>query len=522
MRTTRSEASLNHHHSSRLTISGSVASFQGSENSATTRSPTTTTTTTTTNNGSNINNNHTTASCSDPNCNGSCVEKVNEIQLGNLNNNIISVELWDTNNNHDNNNNNKANSNKSSKQRNLTINPTAMVIPNYHPHHFHRDFHEEEHHLKPHNDTEHLNSLEHQDHHHEDEHHDIENQNVKKGPIQRLKDRYLGFEQHLLNRSTFKRDNQFRSQLELITAIDEHCDHVLHTYSSFRLFILSIMGGVYVAIGTLFATLISSDLSSKSMQKFMVGIGFVGGFTMIIFSKSILFTEVNISVFVHMFKNDLIGVVRRSIMKYLGSIFSSCRDHHLRIHRPHKSIKVMTLLNSLKLWIISIIGNITGTLLMATILAAALVFWDNASVIQAFANLTKHKTHNFSQFGVAGWFSCVLSGCMANFMIGTATLLASSATTIIGKILSLAFPIIAFACMGVQHSPANVGYFSHTFIWAGMYGNSTQIPITPEIEYVLHEIGPVDSIVWNLIPAAIGNAIGGFCLAFLFVFIFIK
>lgn len=176
-----------------------------------------------------------------------------------------------------------------------------------------------------------------------------------------LIDKYLSFEQHLLRRSDKKRDNQYRTQLELITAIDEHCDSVLHTYSWFRLFILSLMGGVYVAIGTLTSGLIASDVTSKAFQRFMIGVAFVGAFTMIIFSRSILFTEVNISVSVHLFKSDLIGIIRRSFYWVFNSIFTCCKNHmHVKIRRI-KSIKLMTLLYSLRLWGIAIIGNVLGT-----------------------------------------------------------------------------------------------------------------------------------------------------------------
>ncbi|EFC40617.1 predicted protein [Naegleria gruberi] len=335
--------------------------------------------------------------------------------------------------------------------------------------------------------------------------------------------KYLSFEHHLVSRSAKHRDSEYRSQLELITAIDEHCDSVLHTYSSFRMFILSLMGGIYVSIATLLTGLISSDISSKAMQKFMTGIAFVGGFTMIIFSKSILFTEVNISVSVHLFKNDLIGIIRRSVYWVIKGIFSCFKNHlHIKIRRPHKSIKLITLLNSIKLWSISIVGNILGTVMMSAVLGACFSWYDSQSMVQYLSALTKHKLDIFIERGASGWFSCLLSGMVANFMIGVASLLCTAGTTIIGKILALFFPIIAFAALGVQHAPANVGYFSHIFIWDSMYGNTTNLTITPEINYVMNSVEWYDGLAWNLIPAAIGNALGGFFLAFVFVFVFIK
>ncbi|KAL9651846.1 hypothetical protein ABK040_000194 [Willaertia magna] len=349
----------------------------------------------------------------------------------------------------------------------------------------------------------------------------------KKGVFSYLKRRYLGFEQHLLRRSNFKRDNQFRSQLELITAIDDHCDHVIHSYSSFRLFILAITGGVYISIGILFAMLVSTDIPYGALQKFMVGIAFVGCFTMIIFSKSILFTEVNISVPIHMFKNDIIGMTRRSFLKLFRAC-TSCFTSHLDeivIQRPRRNVRLITILHSFKLWGICIVGNVTGSILMSTILNCSLSYNENGSVINTFAKALYHKVIPFKELGALGWFSCVLSGTMANFMIGTATLLATQPTTVVGKIVALAFPILAFASLGVQHAPANVGYFSQILVWKGIFGQHSGheiTPMSPELKYLLDELYWPDVISWNLIPAAIGNAISGIVLSFLFVYIFIK
>jgi len=383
----------------------------------------------------------------------------------------------------------------------------------------------EEHHQETH-ETASLklhHSIDIQDEHHLDEHHkELTHEGQSKNIVTNLKNRYLKFEHNLIQRSEKKKENQYRSQLELMTAIDEHCDSVLHTYSSFRLFLLAIMGGIYLSLGVLFATLISADYTTKSAQKFMVGVGFIGSFAMIIFSKSVLYTEVNISVAVHLMKSDLVGIIRRSIYYVITAITTCFKNHmHIQIRRPHKSISLMTILNSLKLWGISIIGNILGTVLMSAILGASLVFYDNAGTVQSLCATTKHKIDIFMERGTSGWFLCLLSGTVANFMIGTATLLSQAAVTIPGKILGLSFPILAFASLGVQHSPANVAYFSHTFLWRDMFAATTNLTMTHEMQFI-QEFPWWESIIWNLIPAAIGNAVGGFFLAAVLVFIFVK
>ena len=72
-----------------------------------------------------------------------------------------------------------------------------------------------------------------------------------------------------------------------------------------------------------------------------------------------------------------------------------------------------------------------------------------------------------------------------------AAFLATAARTVSGKILGVLFPIIAFVAIGVQHSPANMGYFAIGLIRGGS------------------GIGWGETILWNIVPASLGNIIGG-------------
>ncbi len=97
----------------------------------------------------------------------------------------------------------------------------------------------------------------------------------------------------------------------------------------------------------------------------------------------------------------------------------------------------------------------------------------------------------FRELGTRGWFAVLLSGILGNWLVGMAAFLATAARTVSGKILGILFPIIAFVAIGVQHSPANMGYFSVGLIEGGS------------------GIGWEEAIWWNIVPASIGNIIGG-------------
>ena len=97
----------------------------------------------------------------------------------------------------------------------------------------------------------------------------------------------------------------------------------------------------------------------------------------------------------------------------------------------------------------------------------------------------------FRDLGMEGWFAVLLSAILGNWLVGMAGFLATAARTVFGKILGVLFPIIAFVAIGLQHSPANMGYFSVGLINGGSC------------------IGWGEALFWNILPASLGNIIGG-------------
>ena len=97
----------------------------------------------------------------------------------------------------------------------------------------------------------------------------------------------------------------------------------------------------------------------------------------------------------------------------------------------------------------------------------------------------------FRELGTEGWFAVLLSAILGNWLVGMAAFLATAARTVSGKILGVLFPIIAFVAIGLQHSPANMGYFSLGLINGGS------------------GIGWGEALFWNILPASLGNIIGG-------------
>ena len=88
------------------------------------------------------------------------------------------------------------------------------------------------------------------------------------------------------------------------------------------------------------------------------------------------------------------------------------------------------------------------------------------------------------------WFTVMLKGIGANWCVCLAVWLALSGHSLIEKMAGCWLPVMAFVALGYEHSIANM-----FFIPAGIMAGA--------------EVGITQMLLANLIPATIGNIIGG-------------
>ena len=141
-----------------------------------------------------------------------------------------------------------------------------------------------------------------------------------------------------------------------------------------------------------------------------------------------------------------------------------------------------------RFWGIAYLGNAAGALLVGLMVSGAHLLGDGQE-LRLFEILSEKM--KFRDLGTEGWFAVLISGILGNWLVGMAAFLATAARTVSGKILGVLFPIIAFVAIGAQHSPANMGYFSVGLINGGS------------------GVGWGEVIWWNIVPASLGNIIGG-------------
>jgi formate transporter len=217
-------------------------------------------------------------------------------------------------------------------------------------------------------------------------------------------------------------------------------------------FILSLKAGAFMTFGAVFSVLLVIGIEPKGLVYLLSGLGFATGYAMVFLSGAVLFTEVNVL-----------------LPTYL-------------LQRPNWVQK-----RYLKFWISTYLGNIAGAFF------AALIIMASSSMTPEFSKeldvFLGHKM-GFLENGVWGWFQILLSGIVANWLIGMAAFLTTAARDLLGKIIGTALPVILFVAGNFQHSAANMGYFS--------------LGVLVNHKYTWYEY-----LFLNLIPASIGNIIGG-------------
>ena len=215
--------------------------------------------------------------------------------------------------------------------------------------------------------------------------------------------------------------------------------------------LLSMMGGSFITFGALLSVFLSDGIAIAGPQTLMTAFGFVMGFSMVILTGAALYTEINVIVPV----------------KYLSFSFSS------KLVMFH---------------FICFAGNVAGSLFVACLVSGADLLLESQQIRLSVILVSKLR---LAHKGPGAWFQILVSGILGNWLVGLAAFFAKTARTLPGKIIGLAIPVITFVGVGVQHSPANMGYMNLGLI------------ACPGCEITWSE-----AFLWNIIPAGIGNLIG--------------
>lgn len=242
--------------------------------------------------------------------------------------------------------------------------------------------------------------------------------------------------------------------------------HRLRKLSWGQWFVLAFVGGAFIAAGALFSILLSAGAPEGGARHLMAGLGFSAGFFFVVLSEAALFTEANV---------------------VLPAVLLSGQGR-----RPIGRIAAF--------WLVVFTGNLAGAWAFgqAVHLAQAL----GPDTLSELAHVIESKTAYAREGTAVAWTRALLSGVLANAFVGMAAFFATMGRTIVGKYVPVFLAVTLFVAAGLQHSPANMGYF----------GMAMPAGLGP---------GWGTALGWSIVPAGLGNMIGGaFLVAVPFWYVF--
>lgn len=233
-----------------------------------------------------------------------------------------------------------------------------------------------------------------------------------------------------------------------------------------RTMILSILAGVFIALGAVFSTLVTTGSEiSFGVNRLLGGISFSLGLILVVIGGAELFTGNNLMII------------------------------------PWASKKI-TFNQVLRNWSLVYLGNFAGALLVAM-----MILWSG-HYLMANGVIANHMLDIAVKKCELGFGEALTRGILCNILVCLAIWLSYSTRSFTGKVLAILFPITAFVAAGFEHSVANM-YFVPVGIFVKNMGD-------PQLwEMIQTGSSQFSSITWgnflirNLLPVSIGNIIGG-------------
>ncbi len=223
-------------------------------------------------------------------------------------------------------------------------------------------------------------------------------------------------------------------------------------YKIKKTLILAFLAGAYVAFGGLLAIIVGGGspglaVENPGITKFLFGAAFPLGLILVVILGAELFTGNNAYFMPNLLnKKQSIGVV-------------------------------------LKNWGLVYVGNFIGAIFVAYVITHLTHIVSGAPYMDSVQQVAVSKTsHTF--------LVTFLKGIGANWLVCLAVWQGMAAKDTTGKIFAIWLPVMAFVTMGFEHSIANM-YFIPLAIFEGV------------------DITWTTFLVKNLIPATLGNIVGG-------------
>ncbi|MBP6231315.1 MAG: formate/nitrite transporter family protein [Paludibacteraceae bacterium] len=216
--------------------------------------------------------------------------------------------------------------------------------------------------------------------------------------------------------------------------------------------VLAFLAGAYIALGGLLAVMIGGGVPgiaehNPGIQKFLMGAVFPLGLILCAIAGADLFTG--------------------NTAYFIPPVMSG-------------KLKVNQLLRN---WTLVYFGNFIGALFVAYFMTYLSGLFDNEPWHSSIIHIAEFKTS-------LPFYKVFLKGIGANWLVALAMWLSFASKDVIGKVVGIWFPVMAFVAMGYEHSVANM-FFIPTAIFYGA------------------DVSWTSFLIDNLLPATLGNIVGG-------------
>ena len=251
--------------------------------------------------------------------------------------------------------------------------------------------------------------------------------------------------------------SSFKSPVETAKAIAATAG-AKNSAKAINVILLSFLAGAYIAFGGLLAEVASAGMlgagAPLGLEKWVFGAVFPVGLIIVVIAGSELFT-------------GNVMFMTLGVLDGTASVGGLAKN-----------------------WVISWIFNFVGALFVAYVLAFMGGITPTDASVPAYA--ISAKAISVAEGKVTMPFlTAMIKGIGCNWLVCLAVWLANASDDVIGKILGIWFPIMAFVCIGFEHSVANM-----FFIPLGMFLGA-------------EGVNWATIIINNLVPVTIGNIIGG-------------
>ncbi len=231
------------------------------------------------------------------------------------------------------------------------------------------------------------------------------------------------------------------------------------TNDPLRLFFLAIMAGLQIGCGALLMTVVKSDSGlSFGISQVLGGACFGLGLICVIVAGAELFTGNNLMV---------MGALSK---KYSwGGLFKN--------------------------WVLVWLGNLVGSLVLVAVIAACATWGMNSgSVGDTMVSVAAGKIN-------LPWATIFFRGIMCNFLVCLAVWMGFAGKSVIDKIFTTVFPVMAFVACGFEHCVANM-----FFLPMGVVAYSQGFGASVANAAACMNLG---GIAFNISAATLGNIVGG-------------